>query len=429
MSIREYQFGSTGEDVKRIQRALNAKLGSSLEIDGKYGILTQAAVIKFQQSREDLKVDGIVGAFTWNALGLNELTPPSPTFDSVEPPTIPPPVKESPEQIQQRRLRQRQKDQTQQKSVDIASLDTSNIELPKDVQPSGQDKLNQLTVQKAINFVGANLGVIDEVLKSLGLPNSQNLKQLQAQGEEAVEAFIQGQSCANKETLQEAVRIRNEVNEQLGRLGQSYNLTNRALNRLSDFVAGQVNTTQFLKSLRAITSVAMKTPYLSVALPPGVPNPIPYLASSLNDISAVVDIIIFSALGEPKLKKAKATVDNGLMFISMSSQVLKRVLEPLSILDRTLVKCGQTITPIPDSIVELQQVNQTTELSDNSNYKGFTLEIIEEPFSSTVTRRKAVAKNTQGIILVETPLSFTTLEQILLDQVKFIIDSQNLKPN
>jgi hypothetical protein len=329
-------------------------------------------------------------------------------------------AQETPQQTQDRRKRQKQKEQAQNKLVEAVTVSTGT-ELPKDQQPSGQDKLNQLTVKKAINFVGANLGVIDQVLASLGLPNSKDLKELETQGQESVKNFIQEQACADIDTLKEAVRVRNLLNEELGKLGSYYNLTNESINQLSDFLSGQINASKLLKSIRAITAQASKF----IPSPPGVPG---IVTSTLSDVSAVVDLIIFSALGQPKLAKAKATVDNGLMFLSISAQALKTLLGPLRILDQILVKCGQTIDPIPDSIVQLEQLNQTENFAGSSNYKGFTLEIREEPFSNTVTRRKAVAINSQGVVLVETPLSFTTLEQVLLDQVKFIIDSQNLKP-
>jgi hypothetical protein len=75
---------------------------------------------------------------------------------------------------------------------------------------------------------------------------------------------------------------------------------------------------------------------------------------------------------------------------------------------------------------------QFTNIQDQINnetpiYQGFNLEIIEEPFSSTVNRKKAVAKNSSGIILLETPPSFTSSPSILIEQLKLIIDSSNLK--
>jgi peptidoglycan hydrolase-like protein with peptidoglycan-binding domain len=60
-------LGSSGSIVKSIQAALNTKLGYNLIIDGKFGALTKAAVIKFQ-SLNGLVQDGLVGKLTLTKL-------------------------------------------------------------------------------------------------------------------------------------------------------------------------------------------------------------------------------------------------------------------------------------------------------------------------------------------------------------------------
>jgi peptidoglycan hydrolase-like protein with peptidoglycan-binding domain len=62
------QLGSTGPDVKRVQRifVVQKALGYT-GIDGTFGPLTQAAVEQFQGGA-GLTVDGIVGPQTWAAL-------------------------------------------------------------------------------------------------------------------------------------------------------------------------------------------------------------------------------------------------------------------------------------------------------------------------------------------------------------------------
>lgn len=61
------QSGSQGTTVSRLQRALTAALGKSVEIDGIFGDGTEAAVKEYQ-TKAGLEVDGIVGEQTWGAL-------------------------------------------------------------------------------------------------------------------------------------------------------------------------------------------------------------------------------------------------------------------------------------------------------------------------------------------------------------------------
>ncbi|MEO6603435.1 MAG: peptidoglycan-binding domain-containing protein [Polyangiaceae bacterium] len=77
-------LGSSGQDVKRLQRALNQLTqrtgvllaGSSLPLlveDGIFGTKTQARVQEFQ-TRARLKSDGIVGSFTAKSLMVGTLS-------------------------------------------------------------------------------------------------------------------------------------------------------------------------------------------------------------------------------------------------------------------------------------------------------------------------------------------------------------------
>ena len=60
------QFGAKGNNVKWLQWHLN-QLGEKLTIDGNFGVLVKAAVLRFQK-KQKLTQDGIVGAKTRTAL-------------------------------------------------------------------------------------------------------------------------------------------------------------------------------------------------------------------------------------------------------------------------------------------------------------------------------------------------------------------------
>jgi peptidoglycan hydrolase-like protein with peptidoglycan-binding domain len=72
-SLRQAMTGAT---VRRLQSLLNASkvVPRHLLADGRFGALTQAAVVAFQRQK-GLTVDGEVGPETWAALEAHPLAP------------------------------------------------------------------------------------------------------------------------------------------------------------------------------------------------------------------------------------------------------------------------------------------------------------------------------------------------------------------
>jgi peptidoglycan hydrolase-like protein with peptidoglycan-binding domain len=66
------QMGDEGEQVRRVQQALNRTREAAIDMDGIYGRGTWAAVRSFQRSH-NLEADGIVGPETWAALFEEDL--------------------------------------------------------------------------------------------------------------------------------------------------------------------------------------------------------------------------------------------------------------------------------------------------------------------------------------------------------------------
>lgn len=64
MSILSY--GSKGEEVRKLQTALN-RVGATLTVDGNYGAKTEQAVRNFQDDH-GLRSDGLAGPATMDAL-------------------------------------------------------------------------------------------------------------------------------------------------------------------------------------------------------------------------------------------------------------------------------------------------------------------------------------------------------------------------
>ncbi|MCA9794567.1 MAG: peptidoglycan-binding protein [Candidatus Eremiobacteraeota bacterium] len=115
--------GSRGEDVKQLQRMLNQQTGANLEIDGKLGPQTEAAIRKLQQERH-LKLDGIVGPETMGS--LNGPTPAGeqkPAAEPTRPPQGPPqpsgPVSHPPQGASQQERYQHYANMLSQRGVQV----------------------------------------------------------------------------------------------------------------------------------------------------------------------------------------------------------------------------------------------------------------------------------------------------------------------
>lgn len=61
-----FKSGCMGNGVRELQTGLN-RLGSALSVDGRFGPITEEAVVQFQRG-QGLEADGVVGLKTWAAL-------------------------------------------------------------------------------------------------------------------------------------------------------------------------------------------------------------------------------------------------------------------------------------------------------------------------------------------------------------------------
>ena len=66
---RRLAIGDSGDDVRRLQRALNRALAPSpdLDVDGEFGPATQAALLRWQRDRK-LPADGLFAPDSWPAI-------------------------------------------------------------------------------------------------------------------------------------------------------------------------------------------------------------------------------------------------------------------------------------------------------------------------------------------------------------------------
>jgi hypothetical protein len=143
---------------------------------------------------------------------------------------------------------------------------------------------------------------------------------------------------------------------------------------------------------------------------------------------------VTSALGDLKdeLKKAQIVVNIITLALAAFGAVLGIILRLLNALDILIRECAQsqnipfeTInTELNIFINQSTGINNSAVIASDNTYKGFKLEIkLDETNSIKYPRRYAQALTKTGIPVLKTDSSFASDPQVLLDQLKFIIDS------
>jgi hypothetical protein len=119
-------------------------------------------------------------------------------------------------------------------------------------------------------------------------------------------------------------------------------------------------------------------------------------------------------------------VDTVINSVSTTITLLKNRLQTV---DKAIESCSKSEPENLNQILMTAQPPENTgsEGIPNSDYlyKGYTLEIIQDPNSPKIApRRYAIAKDREGIERLRGEPSFSSNTQILLDELKFKIDNQ-----
>ena len=280
-------------------------------------------------------------------------------------------------------------------TVDLKTFENS---LPDSLKSTGSEKLGQIILEKGIQISDLIQPQLDKILSNLTIPDG---------------------LCLPEAQLNLIIIQRNNIVDNLNQIEKYLTLTTKAVGITSTTLDALITTAKVLRGLKPAAIAA------TAASP--VPGP---FASLVLQINETLDNLKFDALGNSKLNKLKTIIDNTATPISLTSQFITKAITTLGFIDIIIKKCSpnSTLSSISQDLINITEAQlKASQTLNNITYKGFIIEIQEVPFSPTVNRRKAVGKNAQGIPLIETELSFTTIPQILINELKLIIDRDNLK--
>lgn len=223
-----------------------------------------------------------------------------------------------------------------------------------------------------------------------------------------------------KPSVQKLIAQRNALVTQLNKIGKTLDTITKSITGLSTFL-------NLVLTLIRIISITKTSLSLTTKLAPVAPGAAP---AGLSDLEDAKNKLTFTETGTSKLDKTQKTIASAGISISLVNGYILTIVKLLGLLDFFLNKACPNSTfesiskGIKDSASAQQQAGTTL---NQTTYEGFIIEIEEVPYTATVTRRRAIGKNQQGIILIQTELSFTTNPLTLINELKLIIDRDNLK--
>ena len=278
---------------------------------------------------------------------------------------------------------------------------------PKDLQPKGSQKIFSI-ILKYVKQVAL-----------LILPSAINLSK------QVIDSNLDD-ICPPEQTLLNFLDQRNKLVIQLNQIGNKINQIGRTISGINNFLTVALSTIRSIDIASILISTGLKIPPISSFPVPG------RVTSFLTDAEKFIRKITFDQKGESKLLKINGILGMSALGLSILGGYILQVAGFLESIDNILAKClpKEKLTLIPFSNEIKQIIISQTEAEGTFNqttYQGFVIEIEEVPYTSTVNRRRAIGKNQYGIVLIQTELSFTTNPETLINELKLIIDRDNLK--
>ena len=332
------------------------------------------------------------------------LTPIPPTPLPVAPTTTP---KQTPEKVEQERLQTASNDQVVLNQQDAETIDANQIEkaTPADLKAMGIAKLPLLLL------------VIGNQVKKIVNPALKNLISTYLQ------KYLDTNSCPDAATLSKIRQQRDLIVSQLNKVGRLLNIITISLTGVSIFLT---LLQSFIKGID-LAKIAAKIAAVSFpVLAPALPG---LLATLTNAKTAT---LIDPTTGNSRLQKLTSIIGGAALVASIIGSFILVAVALLKSIDAFLEKCDpnnmNSLTPVSKEIQDIADAQLQADNTQNiTTYQGFIFDIEIIPYTSTVNRRRAVGKNQSGIVLIQTELSFTTDDQTLINELKLIIDRDNLK--
>ena len=210
-------------------------------------------------------------------------------------------------------------------------------------------------------------------------------------------------SCPPKEVLLKTIEIKNNINSGLSNIEKAINNTQTSSNTVNNILTGS----------EILITIATLLP---------APNQFTTLGTTNTFATRLIDL-------KEAIKVGKG-LSNSLNDLSKTLRgIVISVQAKIDVLDQVILRCVQdtdiTFEAANNSINDLTE-NTTEQLFNRSVfYKGLSLEVVfdEENFT-TLKKRFGRATDPRGVVKFKTNLTFSTDSNIIIEELKLLIDNQ-----
>ena len=309
------------------------------------------------------------------------------------------------------------------KSNLLIGLEPSSVSLAKDKATSSsftQKQISGLTKGKKDSQYFKNKKIIDTIL-SISSKLSPFILTLIAEfgvtgvndkiskGKATLDDLSSQVSCPTNEQLVNIINRKNKVTKQL----------NNSLKIIELASTGIKGNDLLITSFTAIYTFLKFYPVPSAVGGVGVPI---FVINNIQDLKEYI---------KDNLSKFSNTNQNASSLVALLEGTLLTSIEQLSLLDQLTQHCS------PDSNITQEAISTeltalTTQQSQQqspiiTNVNGFEMGVETEITTNTLKRRRAIARNKGGVVMLKGEWSFSSVDQILIDELVFYIQQNDLK--
>jgi len=212
-------------------------------------------------------------------------------------------------------------------------------------------------------------------------------------------------TCPPQDKLIQIIKQRNKISTQLNNLFKTLGIL-------------QTTTQTLTNTITPLSSLITTLELLPFPIPPGTPiNVIGRYEDTKDKVRSL-------------LKTTQSKSKNSQLSLDILQEDFNSVLDYMNLLDNLIQECSNDLGNEVGILTEINQlsINPNTNLPLKSFVNGFILEIETENTPNKLKRKRAIAKNSQGVIIIRGNYSFSSSDQILIDELSFNITKNNLKP-